>query len=97
MERNVSILNVPSIPTGLQVCYYHALVTIHRDGTAWIVTLSDPFGLGESSKTEGSEPDAKQHALSLAHGYLTNTYADMNWPVLRDDQIHWREIVKKGP
>jgi hypothetical protein len=78
---------MPTIPIGSQVHYATVLLTIHQEAGGWIITLTDPFGLGTVSKTGGSESAAKEHALTVAQGYLTKTYPDLSWPVISDKQI----------
>ena len=85
---------MPSVPIGSQTHYATVLVTIYHEAGAWIIKLTDPFGLGTVSKTGGSESAAKQHALAVAHGYLTNTYPDISWPVISDERIRWRKTPK---
>ena len=83
---------MPTIPIGSQVHYATVLLTIQQEAGAWIITLTDPFGSGTVSKTGGSESAAKEHALTVAQGYLTRTDPDLSWPVIPDKQIRWRKI-----
>jgi hypothetical protein len=83
---------MPTIQTGSQAHNATVLLTIHHDAGPWIITLSDPFGPGAASKTSGSESAAKQHALAVAHGYLTNTHPHLAWPAIPDKRILWRKI-----
>jgi hypothetical protein len=85
---------MPTIPRGLQAHYATVLLTINQESGSWIITLTDPFGPGTVSQTGGSKSAAKQHALVVAHGYLTNTYPDLTWSVVPDDRVRWKKIPR---
>ena len=60
----------------------------------WIITIADPFGAGTAGKVSGSVAAAKQHALVVANGYLRNTYQDLSWPAIPDQQVRWKRILR---
>ena len=83
-----------AIPEGFQTHYATVLVTVYQEGASWIINIADPFGAGTAGKVSGSIAAAKQHALVVAQGYLTNTYSEMSWPAVPDEQIRWKKIPR---